>query len=145
MGPLLSFIAVLKDQNFNNTFFIRVESFEDWLKQHFSAEEIATGDLTSMEADPDGDTHSNYFEYRAKLNPRDAKSRIHYTYTNGADSGLRIGPIDREANPIVQSSSDLNLWTPLDSQLYSFENDEIQIDLADLLPRGFFRVVIFEE
>jgi hypothetical protein len=84
-------------------------------------------------------------EYRAGLDPKDAKSRLYYTYTGGPNPSLSVGPIDQNAKPIVQTSDALTVWTPLDPQLYTLESEQLVVDLGGLLPSGFFRVVIFEE
>lgn len=46
-----------------------VLSYDSWLAQFFSGEEIAAGELTAPEADPDGDGVENLLEYAFVMDP----------------------------------------------------------------------------
>lgn len=89
--------------------------YADWLRDHFTPAEIASGSGTGPNADPDGDRLENLIEFLTKSNPRrisvspvrvsiPAAGKIRYTWDRRADAGGEFGIA-------LQVSGSLNAWT----------------------------------
>ena len=122
--------------------FIRVDTYENWLGDFFTAEELLDPSISDENADPDGDFLTNFIEFHAKLDPTDTNSRLYYSYLGGTDPSLQIGPIDMCATIKIEGSTSLQTWSPLDLDSYSRVGDQIEIDLETYTPSGLFRLTI---
>jgi hypothetical protein len=114
--------------------YIKAQTYPVWLNKHFTTDEQQNTDITSETSDPDGDGHSNYFEYLAKLDPQNSESRLRYQYTNDSGETLRIWPMTDSSDFEIQTSTDMSAWSSLDSSLYQLSGDFLDIDLAPLSP-----------
>mgnify|MGYP000736319118 CR=1 FL=1 len=116
--------------------------FPTFQLQFFSAQELLNLSISGLDADPDGDKLSNFFEFLAKLDPTDNDSKITYTYSFDPDEILEISPILPGVIWEVQSSPDLQVWTAVPPEKYTVSGDTIQVDLSTFLPNTFFQVVV---
>ncbi|CAN5400050.1 hypothetical protein BH23VER1_BH23VER1_12910 [soil metagenome] len=93
-------------------------SYATWLPRHYSAEEIALGELTAPGGDGDGDGLTNLIEFALGLNPRlpDALPVVGETIVMSGGGGAEIGiSFDRPQGRVgvtwmLESSSDLINW-----------------------------------
>lgn len=93
---------------------IRPYRYQDFLVDHFSAEEISAGIITAPDADPDQDGMKNLEEYHAGTNPRNKQKRAFSGLLVENDSihlGLnrRMGAID--CAYLWETSTNLTDWS----------------------------------
>ncbi|HUF63030.1 MAG TPA: SUMF1/EgtB/PvdO family nonheme iron enzyme, partial [Verrucomicrobiales bacterium] len=96
--------------------FVVMETWEDWLARHFTAEEIDDPAVSGDHADPDGDGLSNLIEFALGLSPHspdaaclDMESRLEGPVAVVRRPGW-IGDLDH----LVEWSAELQEWAPSD-------------------------------
>lgn len=114
--------------------------FAAWLNLHFSAEELLMPAVTDEVANPDFDGQDNWFEYIARLDPRDPTSYFKIYYTNREFDAVRFGPISEGVTYDFQYSKGLETWNSVESSQLSTVEDEIEVDVSGL-PRELFHRV----
>jgi hypothetical protein len=119
--------------------------YADWKAANFTPAELSNPEISSDDADPDGDHSANVEEYLAGTNPRDAQSFLGlgsvFTQTG---VGLRFQAMPgRTYNILTRESVDSGIWEQLRFIDSTPEAREVQIDL-DILdePERFFLLSI---
>ena len=89
-----------------------------WLHDHFNPSEIADPDVSSLQADPDGDSIPNGLEYAFGLPPTVADAiPWHYEVVSGFSGDRQQLTIEFDRAPRapihVQASDDLRQWTSI--------------------------------
>ena len=99
--------------------------YPDWLGEHFTPAEIASGTLTSRESDPDRDGCSNYHEYVFATNPRLPDAAVVPISKIGFHVTIEYW---RQRTGVVyqtEISWDLRQWSPLEpDDVLVLESDE---------------------
>jgi hypothetical protein len=89
------------------------ESFNDWQRSYFTADEQVTSAVSSEGADPDSDGYDNWSEYLLGRNPRSPESRAPLWIERDA-GGTRLHVLLAKATEedavSLQSSPDLRSW-----------------------------------
>ncbi|QXD22919.1 SUMF1/EgtB/PvdO family nonheme iron enzyme [Opitutia bacterium ISCC 51] len=121
------------------------ESWPEWLEMHFSAEHRNIANYVADTADPDGDGFSNRFEFIAKLDPTDPKSRVLFSVEDNSPNRLLIGPITEGVRYEIDSSTDLLVWKPLQTENFQFEGSNLIFEMGSTPDKRFYRLSISSE
>lgn len=124
-----------------------------WRETWFSAEELANSSLEATlwgaHADPDGDGRTNFEEYTSDTNPRMSDiDPTQWAVEAGIDGDsltltYRNNLLSTDVNTTVETSDDLETWTPVDSivistsTLYEIRKASVPTDGH---PRRFLRL-----
>jgi hypothetical protein len=118
----------------------RSPEFLAWLRIYFSEDDLYDVHLADSVSDPDGDGDNNEFEFLAKLNPTDSEIRFRVYFEGDAREQLRVGPVSSGVNYQTQFSTDLDVWTTINS--FQQVGDEYLIDLTSMPSNTFYRVIL---
>ncbi len=116
--------------------------FSNWQAQFFTEQQILDPTISGPDADADGDTLSNRFEFLAKLNPVDGTSSLNFDFSTEPNETLIIGPLYTGVDWKLEFSSSLQDWVSVSPEAYQISGTDIRIDLESFLPSTFFQIVI---
>ncbi len=116
--------------------------FSNWQAQFFTEQQILDPAISGPDADPDGDAHSNRFEFLAKFNPVDGTSKLKFDFSTEPNETLLISPLYNGVDWKLEYSSSLQDWAMVPPETYQISGTEIRIDLESFLPNTFFQIVL---
>lgn len=122
----------------------------EWQQQHFDDLALNDAGISGNLSDPDGDGHTNYFEFTAGILPTDAQSRFRTQIEPVANQvsrmRLRISPRFTDRSYTVETATTLGLpanWQPLTSFTVSDNGNERTITHTNATGSArFYRVKI---
>lgn len=88
-------------------------TLSNWQQRYFTTGEIAAGDLTQNDADPDEDSLPNFVEYAIASNPRLPDFNLIHGVAHERSIAFPDPGGDRGASWNVRSSPDLSEWHPV--------------------------------
>jgi hypothetical protein len=117
------------------------DGIQDWWQVGYFGENNPAG---AAGADPDGDTWTNLFEYRAQLLPNDAASRFQQSFRIVGDTGeITYGPVMPGTQYQTCFTTDFVTWTPLAGEVPTFSGGlrtDYDPDATTEGTRRFYRV-----
>jgi hypothetical protein len=119
------------------------DGIHDWWQVGYFGENNPAG---TAGADPDGDTWTNLFEWRAQLLPNDAASRFQQSFRIIGETGeITYGPIRLGTAYQTYWTTDFVAWTPLSGEVPTFSGGmrtDYDPDAVTEGTRRYYRVEI---
>ena len=118
------------------------DSWQVWLEDHFSGEQLSDANFVGDLADPDGDGQNNRFEFLAKMDPMDRESRLRLDFAGESKDWLRLEPVVDGIAYEIQTSDDLVSWNIFELGTFSQVGNGMLFKRNPQVLRALYRVAI---
>ena len=121
-------------------------TYADWAAEHFSEEELADESISGRDADPDGDGLTNWQEFLAGTDPRNADSVLRLVAVRRVAGGteLRWDSVPGRSYRIAVAASMLDEFLPLSGEIVA-DGDVTTYVVPSGERQLFFQVILVAE